>query len=167
VSQGGAASGIGDKKGPAIAALVLGINSLWAWFLPFAGFPVSAVGVIMGIVGQKSLKKRIATAGLILSIIGLVATIVNSSLGAYQGVKKGQLIGTWVFEGDDSFYFTFFPDNTLVGRIFYTDLRGTYDSSYMYWEDDMLRYELIGGKLYFYHMLSQLPLPYFIYEKIE
>ena len=165
VSQGAAASWIKDKRGPAIASLVLGINSLWAWFLPIAGFPVAIIGLLMGIVGRKSTMKKLAMAGLILSIIGLVATIVNSAIGAYQGAKQGQLIGTWVFEGDENFYFTFFPDNTLVGRIFYSDFRATYDSSYIYWEPDRYRYELIDGKLYFYHMISELPT--FIYVKRE
>jgi len=167
VSQGSAASWIKDKRGPAIASLVLGINSIWAWLIPLAGFPVAILGLLMGIVGRKSTMKKLAMAGLILSIIGLVATIVNSSIGAYQGAKQSQLIGTWVFEGDNSFYFTFFPDNTFVGHIFYTDISGTYDSSYIYLEGDVRRYELISGKLYFYHMISELPLSYFIYVKKE
>jgi RNA polymerase subunit RPABC4/transcription elongation factor Spt4 len=90
VSQGGAASGTGDKKGPAIAALVLGINSLWAFLFPFLGFPVSVVGVIMGIVGYKSSKRGMALAGIILSIIGFVATIINMAVGATLGAT-GQL----------------------------------------------------------------------------
>jgi len=85
VSQGFSFSGIGSKKGPAIASLVLGVNSLWAWFLPLVGFPVSILGLLMGIVGRKSSIKKMAMAGLILSIIGLVATIINSAIGAYQG----------------------------------------------------------------------------------
>ena len=90
VSQGVAASWTKDKKGPAIASLALGINSLWAWFLPFIGFPIAIVGLIMGIVGQKSSMKKLAIAGLILSIVGLVATIINSAIGAYLGAT-GQL----------------------------------------------------------------------------
>jgi len=85
VSQGAAASWKGDKRGPAIASLVLGINSFWAWIIPLAGFPVAILGLLMGIVGQKSSLKKMAMAGLILSIIGLVATIINSAIGAYQG----------------------------------------------------------------------------------
>jgi len=85
VSQGAAASWTGDKKGPAIASLVLGINGLWAWIFPFVGFPVNILGLIMGVVGQKSSMKKLAMAGLILSIIGLVATIISSAIGAYMG----------------------------------------------------------------------------------
>jgi hypothetical protein len=84
------ASGTTDKKGFAIASLVLGLCSLLAFLLPFLGFPVSIVGLIMGVVGYKSSKKGFAIAGLILSMIGLVATIINSAIGAYQGAT-GQL----------------------------------------------------------------------------
>jgi len=63
----------------------LGINGLWAWLIPLAGFPVTILGLIMGVVGQKSSMKKLAMAGLILSIIGLVATIINSAIGAYMG----------------------------------------------------------------------------------
>jgi len=85
VSQGSVSSWKGDKKGPAIASLVLGINGLWAWLFPIVGFPVNILGLIMGVVGQKSSMKKLAMAGLILSIIGLVATIINSAIGAYMG----------------------------------------------------------------------------------
>jgi hypothetical protein len=85
-----AVPGATDKKGFAITSLVLGINSIWAWYFPYLGFPVSIVGLIMGVVGYKSSKKGFSTAGLILSIIGLVATIINSAIGAYLGAT-GQL----------------------------------------------------------------------------
>jgi hypothetical protein len=57
----------------------------------------------MGVVGRKSTKKNMATAGLILSIVGLVATIVNSSIGAYQGATA-QLPGTLTITGIPSVY---------------------------------------------------------------
>jgi hypothetical protein len=74
-----------DKSGHATASLVLGIIGLIAWFIPLLGFPVTIVGLIFGVLGQKSSKKTIAVAGLVLSIVGLVVTIINSAIGAYQG----------------------------------------------------------------------------------
>ena len=68
-----------------VAALVLGIIGLLAWFIPLFGFPVTIVGLILGIMGQKRERKGMAIAGMVMSIIGLVATIVNSAIGAYQG----------------------------------------------------------------------------------
>jgi len=74
-----------NKKGFAIASLVLGIGGFGAWLFPLLGFPVTIVGLIMGVVGRKSINKKMAIAGLVLSMIGLAATIVNSSIGAYMG----------------------------------------------------------------------------------
>lgn len=78
------------NNGKAIASLVLGIVGLIAWILPLVGFPVTIVGLVMGVSGRKSEKKGMATAGMVLSIIALVACIINSALGAYLGVT-GQL----------------------------------------------------------------------------
>jgi RNA polymerase subunit RPABC4/transcription elongation factor Spt4 len=74
-----------DKKGFAIASLVLGLCGMIAWLLPLTGFPVTILGLIMGVLGYKSSKRGMAIAGLILSMVGLVATIINSAIGAYQG----------------------------------------------------------------------------------
>jgi uncharacterized membrane protein YvbJ len=71
-----------DKKGQAIVSLVLGLVGAIAWLIPFLGFPVTILGLIMGIIGHKSTKKNMAIAGIILSIIGFIATIINSVVGA-------------------------------------------------------------------------------------
>lgn len=76
----------------AIASLVLGIISLIVWIFPLLGFPVSIIGLIMGISSIKSEKDSFGTAGLILSIIGLVCCVANSAIGAYMGAT-GQLFG--------------------------------------------------------------------------
>ncbi|MEI6532206.1 MAG: DUF4190 domain-containing protein [Candidatus Roizmanbacteria bacterium] len=77
----------GDAKlnGKATTSLVLGIIGIIAWLLPILGLPITIVGLIFGIKGTKSLKHGIATAGIVLSIIGLVLTIANASIGAYMG----------------------------------------------------------------------------------
>jgi hypothetical protein len=79
-----------NKKGRAVASLVLGIIGLLAWIIPLFGFPVTIVGLVMGVTGQKSSSKGMAIAGMVLSIIGLVATTVNAILGAYLEIT-GQL----------------------------------------------------------------------------
>jgi hypothetical protein len=79
-----------------------------------------------------------ATAGLILSIIGLTATIVNSSIGAYQGANQISLIGDWVFEDELDYnelnyrksYFSFVPENKVFGY-FEGQFIGTYDDQYI------------------------------------
>jgi rubredoxin len=158
-----------DKKGYAIASLVLGLCGLVAWLLPLLGLPVTIVGIVMGVLGLKYSKnsmavagftlpmKRMAVAGVVLSIVGVTAAIANSSLGAYQGFKKGQLIGTWAWEDNDAYYFTFASDDTVSG---YYQGGGTYDDAHisLFVYDSYLdttyifeyTYKVIEGKLHLY-----------------
>jgi len=78
---------VGDatKNGKATTGLVLGIVGLIAWFIPLVGAPITIIGLIFGIKGLKSLKRGMAIAGIVLCSIGLLASIVNASIGAYMG----------------------------------------------------------------------------------
>ena len=69
------------------AGFVLGLVGIVAWFIPFVGFPVTIVGLVLSVRGRSKSpeKKGLANAGLVLNIIFLVATIVNSAIGAYMG----------------------------------------------------------------------------------
>jgi len=78
-------------SGGAIASLVLGIFGVFAWLIPLIGYPVTIIGLILGIKGRKSDKRGMATAGMVLSIIFLVLSIINSAIGAYMGAT-GQLL---------------------------------------------------------------------------
>lgn len=70
-------------KTQAIIGLILGLVSIVAWYIPLIGFPVTVCGIIFSAIGMKSqTNKGKAIAGLTLSIIFLVVTIVNSVLGA-------------------------------------------------------------------------------------
>jgi len=79
-----------DNYGLAITSLALGIFSLLAWFLPICGFPISVIGLILGIIGMNSSKRGLAIAGIVMSSIGLLLTVANSAIGAYLGYT-GQL----------------------------------------------------------------------------
>ena len=74
------------QSGKATASLVLGILGMICWLLPIIGLPVTIVGLVMGCKGLDSSNRGIAMAGVILSVIGLVATIINAAWGAYLGV---------------------------------------------------------------------------------
>lgn len=74
-----------SKNGLATAALVLGIISIIAWFIPLAGYPITILAIVFGAKGRVSAKKGRATAGMVLGIIFLVFTVINSILGAIQG----------------------------------------------------------------------------------
>ena len=76
----------------AIAALVLGIVSLIAWFIPLFGHPISIVGLVLGIKTVKSDKRAMAIAAIIMSSIGLILTVINGALGAYLAAT-GQIPG--------------------------------------------------------------------------
>lgn len=79
-----------EKKGMSIASMILGIVGFFAWCIPLFGFPVTIVGLILGICGIKKGGKGMAIAGIICCVITLILTIINSALGAYLGAT-GQL----------------------------------------------------------------------------
>lgn len=72
-----------SKKG--IISLILGIIGLIAWALPILGAIVTIVGLILGVKGRGTNHKKLATAGIVLCIIGLFATVVNGAIGSYKG----------------------------------------------------------------------------------
>ena len=76
----------------AVASLVLGIISLIAWFIPPFGLPISIVGLVLGIKSVKSEKRGMAIAGIVMSAIGLIASVINGALGAYMAAT-GQIPG--------------------------------------------------------------------------
>lgn len=75
-----------DNKALAIAALVLGILNLCAWFFPICGFPLGIAGVICGVLGLKSSSKTLAIVGLVLSGLALLLTLCNAIAGATLGL---------------------------------------------------------------------------------
>lgn len=78
-----------DRYVLAIISLVLGILNLCAWFIPFCGGPLALVGIILGVFGLNSSRKGLAIAGIVLSGIALLLTIINAAFGAYLGITGG------------------------------------------------------------------------------
>lgn len=76
----------GSGQGLSIASLVLGIVGFVAWCLPLVGYPVTITGLVLGIVAKNKGAKGMAVAGIILSSITLVLTLINSVLGALINV---------------------------------------------------------------------------------
>lgn len=78
-------SDLGDsaRNFNATASLLLGIFSLGIWTIPYIGLFVAILGLINAIKGQRSQIKSIARIGLILSIIGLVASAATSGIDLY------------------------------------------------------------------------------------
>jgi len=70
--------------------LGFGFGSILAWIIPLIGYPITICGIVYSSKGLKSeTSKGKAIAGLILSIIFLVATIINSILGVL--INLGEL----------------------------------------------------------------------------
>jgi hypothetical protein len=76
--------------GKAIASLCLGLFGLIAWILPIIGLPTTITGLVLGMKTVNGARRGMATAGIVLCIIGLVASIANAAIGAYLGAT-GQL----------------------------------------------------------------------------
>lgn len=80
-----AATPEGDKKGLAIAALIVGIINLCGWILPICGLPLGIVAVVLGVLGIKSSKRTLAIAGIVLGGLTILLTIVNAIAGVLLG----------------------------------------------------------------------------------
>lgn len=65
----------------AIVGFVLGLISIISWILPLIGYPITIAGIIFSASAIHSKNRRKAIVGLILSIICLIATLINSILG--------------------------------------------------------------------------------------
>jgi hypothetical protein len=65
-----------DRKGFAIASLVLGILSLCGSVSLWCGGIISVIGIVLGALGMNSKSKSMAVAGIILSALGLLLAII-------------------------------------------------------------------------------------------
>ncbi len=86
----------GQSSGKAIAALVLGIVGMFAWFIPLFGLPINVTGLILGITATKSARRTMAIVGVVLCVIGLLLTIVNAAWGAYLGATGQHPLVQWL-----------------------------------------------------------------------
>lgn len=85
---------ISDRKGLATASLVLGIVGIVAMFINISigsssvhfisslgiiSIPALIIGLILGVFGIKSSKKKFAIAGIVLCVVGLILVVVLNS----------------------------------------------------------------------------------------
>ncbi len=75
-------------NGKSNTSLILGIISLIAWLLPLVGYPISIVGLCLGISERKKEKNKSSTIGIVLSSIGLGITLINSIAGVIITTSK-------------------------------------------------------------------------------
>lgn len=70
-----------EVGGKSIASFVLGLIGIIAWLLPLFGYPVTIVGLSLGCIARKKEKNGFSLAGIILSTITLILTLINSIMG--------------------------------------------------------------------------------------
>lgn len=70
------ANNTNDKKGFAIAALVLGILAIVLCCIWYVSIICGILALIFGIIGRKSSKKGMSIAGIVTGVIGIIITIV-------------------------------------------------------------------------------------------
>lgn len=75
-----------ENSNRAVASVILGLVSIVTWLFPIAGYITTILAIVFATKGRHSEKKGMATAGLVLGIIFLVVTLLNSILGAVLGV---------------------------------------------------------------------------------
>ncbi len=80
-------------SGMSIAALVLGIIGILAGCcIPLVGIICSIVGIILGVVGNKQVKTGLGIAGLVVSIIALVLSIISWAAYAVIMMSAGSYL---------------------------------------------------------------------------
>lgn len=70
------------NKDYSTVALILGCCSIIAWLIPLFGYPITIVGIILGAKSLSGESNGKAVTGLVLSIIFLILTLINSIAGA-------------------------------------------------------------------------------------
>ena len=84
-----AVQGLQVAEHKAKIGFILGLVGIIAWLLPIAGFPVTITGLVFSVKGKKAVQRKgQATAGLVLNIIFLVLTSINSLLGALLSIMN-------------------------------------------------------------------------------
>ena len=71
-----------------ILSLVIGILSIFLWPIPYAGLVISIIGLVIGIKVKRRQNSGLATAGIILSSLGLLITLVNMKIGIMDIILK-------------------------------------------------------------------------------
>ena len=72
-----------ETKKNGIIGFILGLMAIIAWLIPLIGYPVTIIGIVCSIKEMKGEKRKLAIAGLVLNILFLVATLLNSAVGVF------------------------------------------------------------------------------------
>ncbi len=105
------------KNRKAKTGFLLGILGLVAWIIPLVGAPITVTGLIFSIKGTKSLKRKLAIAVIVLSSIGLFLTIVNGSIGAYQGlIGQNYIVNKFIYKKDPNLPINYSSKTEIINQ---------------------------------------------------
>ncbi len=80
----------GPEDNFATASLVLGIISFLGSFLPICGFLFALIGIVLGVKGGESKQKKTqARIGIVLSVVGIVASVFFGLFYIFLDVISG------------------------------------------------------------------------------
>jgi len=77
-----------ESKTKALWSFILGLVGMIAWIIPIAGLAVQIVGLVFGIMAKDAPNKWMAIAGIVLCIIGLVASVVAWTVNVYSSFTE-------------------------------------------------------------------------------
>ena len=101
-----------DKKGFAIASMILGIISIVFFYELDISIPASIIAIVLGIMAIKSSNRGMAIAGLVTGIIGILLTILIFVTIIFIGVTAGHTLKDMIRENtNDDRYNYYFYDN--------------------------------------------------------
>jgi hypothetical protein len=66
----------------AIFSFIIGILSLCAGLVPICGVGNGMIGIVTGIFGRKSERRKLANAGILISVLGIIISIIYAILVA-------------------------------------------------------------------------------------
>ena len=96
-----------DKKGMAIAGMVLGIVTIVLCFIFYISIPCGILAIIFGAMSLKSTNRWMALAGVITGIVGIILTIVIFAVIAISAISIfNQVIDSNYYDDiyDDTYY---------------------------------------------------------------
>lgn len=79
------------RSNKATLSLVFGIASILCCF-PIITIPAGIAGIIFGVQGLNTDRRTLAIVGIVLSVIGVIASIANALLGAYFALSDPQFL---------------------------------------------------------------------------
>ena len=110
-----------DKKGMALAGMILGIVTIVLCFIFYISIPCGILAIIFGAMSLKSTNRGMALAGVITGIVGIILTIVIFAVIAISAISIfNQVIDSNDYDDiyDDMYDDTYDKENGVLPDLF-------------------------------------------------